>query len=165
MIKNLTDMNYNFKSLILLLVLISGVMIIGCKEKPNPQPTADELFTESLTGAKSSSSATWTISSVTLDGVSKIAEWPGFTLTLSSDASGNISYSTSNGVSGGPWPASGTFTKDVVNNQLVRNDTMEVGVTTGSTTLDLSFTFNSSIHESGVRIESLDGAYNFKFSK
>lgn len=144
-----------------IIVLIGVLLIIfnisGCKKKNDPTPKEQKI---------SSLAFTWKATQVSLDGYDVSSYFNGFTLTISSD----YTYSTTGGNSPNPWPTSGvwSFTKNTDGSlnldKVMRDDGLEILIQEiNNTSLELSFTHDASMHQSG-RTEGISGVYNFTFT-
>ncbi len=150
------------------LLILSLALIVGaCNKKKNGGPDPDELRIEALAGDyKSASSKTWSTTSVTFNGTeNRTIDWANFTLTISTDGSGEITYTATNAVADGPWPAAGSFTFDQINgepniNKLIRDDSMEITIALAGNDVTMTFIFDNMTHTSG-RTESINGEYIF----
>lgn len=149
------------------LILAVFTMISACGPGPDPDPTPAELQTIKLAGENGTK--TWTVSDVLFDGIEdRTADWTGFTLTLTSSETASNGYTTTGGLSGGPWPSSGTWefggTADNPNiNLVVRDDALEIAINASDNQLTMTFTFDNTIHNSG-RTEVVNGEYRFTFT-
>ena len=154
------------KSLRLLSFVVIGmiVLVAACKPDPPPVPTAEELRLEELAGT---SSLTWNVSSVTLDGTDQVSDWTGFTLTFTTTKT----YSTSNSGDENVWPANGTWdfdgpvdSPDV--DTIVRSDNIPVSVVNISeTSMQLSFDYVLVSPAQNARTESIEGTWVFGFTR
>jgi hypothetical protein len=144
------------------LTLLLGLFILAsCKETTPPEPSAREVQMGLLANMWN---VTTGANSVTLDGTDENGNWDGFTVTFNSDGS----YATSNASDGRDkvWPSQGTwdFKGDTGAdlNTIIRGDgvSIEIGVT--ETTLQMSFTYDESIHG---RLGGVDGAWVFNMSR
>ena len=161
------------KSFSILLFSLAVIAMVSCGPDPDPDPTPAQLQTQKLTGEyKSASSKTWTVSSVLFDGIEdRTSDWTGFTLTISADPNGVNGYTTTGGVSPGPWPLSGTWsfggTVDNPNiNLVVRDSTpneLDIAVTVNDSQLTMTFTYDDQTHLGG-RTEVVNGEYAFTFT-
>ena len=158
----------------LLATLSIGLMVVtsGCGNNGNDAATPAELQLERLVSSyTTSASKTWTVSEVFFDGTeNRTGDWTGFAITLSSTGgvTGTHSYSTTGGLSGGPWPPIGSWefggTVDNPNiNQIIREDNLEIAVTVSDNELTMTFIFDNAIHTSG-RVDAVNGEYSFTFS-
>lgn len=133
--------------------------MIGCKNDDDNGPTPEELQIEKLT-------ATWVMSSVSLDGADRTADWTSFALT----ATGTLTYSTTNSGDDNVWPTSGTWsfagTEGAGLNVLNRSDGVTVNIDAiTDTSLDLSFTFALASPNMESRVASIEGDWIFKMTK
>ena len=127
---------------------------------------------ERLTGDyKKGSSKTWSVTEVIFNGSEdRTSTWAGFTIThtTTGGVGGTHSYSSVNGVSGGPWPSGGSWefggTVDNPNiNKIIRDDSLEIAITVNDTELTMTFIFDNNIHQRG-RIAAVNGEYTFTFA-
>lgn len=137
--KNLNTYNY-------LMVLMVMVIIAGCgSDKGTPKPDVQAMLT----------SGTWTMTTVTIDGVNKNSEFEGLTISF-----------TKNGftaVGGAPvWPQTGTWTfTDAERKSITRGDGTVVDLQSVSQIeLILAFRWNKTTLGGG-RDRSLEGDHVF----
>ena len=146
------------KYLTVVTFLAGFTFIMGCGED-DKGPTAEELRLEAI-------AFTWNISTVTLDGADRLADWTNFSLT----ATASKGYSTSSSGDENVWPASGTWDfagttgagLDVIN----RSDGVTVNIDNiTDTNLDLSFTYALAVPNKEGRVVSIEGDWVFKMTK
>ncbi len=136
-----------------------------------PEPVADQQFTKL-------SSKTWTISSVSLDGTDRTAEYQaGVTgdagpmkLTISG-TKGNAStyaYAVAGRPALSPWPKSGTWqfgtdpTQNIIRDKGTSSE-LAVNYATDGTTLTITFTYSGNGY-SNPRVGVVAGGWTFKFT-
>lgn len=155
----------NLPPIVILIAL--GIYCIGCSEK-NPAPDS----VEKVQLAKLSN--TWTVSSVTLDNTSKIADFTNFKLTLA----GTFNEATPRGPyqyavagsrpSNNPWPPTGGTWSFGANpsDDLVRHDNpdLTINYTVSNTQLILIFTYLGDGFAGG-RKSQVSGNWVFTFTK
>ena len=124
-----------------------------------------------------STSASWKLSSATLDGVDKIAAGDyttSFTLTLTgtlgSVATAPFTYTTTKPTASlSPWEQSGSFTFDSTNPETKINrvkDGLAMTYTVNGTQLQVSFNFSASGYDrSSGKTEVVAGQWIFIFTK
>lgn len=142
------------------LILIVGLLVVGCKKPPPPGPTAEEQQVEKL-------SQTWEIASpapanaITIEGNDVTSDWTGFTLTISDPGndSGTYNFSSTNAFSAEVWPSSGTwqFPSDTELNTLIRNDNVDITISVTDETLLMQFEYSTT----GGRLNGIDGTWVF----
>jgi hypothetical protein len=137
--------------LITAFMLGSAVLLVNCKHK-DPEPSQEEIVKSQLT------SSTWTLQSVTVDGVDQTSVYQGLTLKFT-----ETTYTTTKG--GLVWPASGTwsFTDDTATT-IKRDDGTEIKTEATDTSLRLTLTWAKTTLGSG-RIGSVKGLHVFTFKK
>jgi len=151
-------------SLVILIVL--GVYCIGC-EKNTALESVEKVQLAKLAN-------TWTVSSVTLDNTSKLADFTDFKLTLAgtfneSTPRGPYQYSfagkrPSNNPwppTGGTWSFGGTPSEDLVRHD---NPDLAIDYTVSDTQLILTFTYLGDGY-TGSRISQVSGNWVFTFTK
>jgi hypothetical protein len=101
-----SHMKFIFKPVLSVVVLAVLLGYAGCGNNKTPEPSAEEQALTSL-------NSLWKVGSngnVTLDGVSKKADYASFTLTLSGSAgSSSYGYTTAGRPQLSPWPSSGSW--------------------------------------------------------
>ena len=146
----------HLKFVFILLTLISWVFMIGCSDDgggpdPEPNPQAEVLL--KLSGS-------WTVSSITRNGVDVTGDYAGFTLTLTS-----TTFSTTNGT--GAWEPSGTWTwNDPEGTSILLSNgvIVQLDFSNNDSTLTCSFTLPETIINIG-RTKALAGNYVFVLNK
>jgi hypothetical protein len=146
---------------ILSLIGLIGVLLTysSCKkDKTEPEPITDVQLAKLA--------KPWKINTVTLDGVDKIADYTGFTLTLTG-TKGNTSfgYSTLGRPSLSPWKASGSWEFGTTpETKMIRDkgtaDELEMTYAVTETTLSLTFSFNGAGYS---RTGVVKGAWVYTF--
>lgn len=145
-------------SFLLLAIIFIGV-VSGCKKDDDPGPSEEDLRKEALT-------ATWLVSSVSLDGDDFTSDWTGFTLTITTSTSNG--YQTENSFNEDVWPQSGSWrfqTVDGVQNLdvILRDATLPIDIISVTETgLNLSFRFGE---DPSSRVKNVDGIWDFNFTK
>lgn len=139
------------------IVLFSVLLTVGCKKKSDPGPSEEELQLDRV--AKS-----WTVTAAQLGSEDVTDGFSGFSIKIDE----NLGYTASGATRDPqPWPLSGTFSfKEGDLNTLQRNDglDMTLNVNDDGTTMTLSFTFDENTHQSGGRVEAINGAWSFSFT-
>jgi hypothetical protein len=137
-----------------------------------PEPVADQQFTKL-------SSKTWTVSSVTLDGTDRSAEYQAgvsgdagpMKLTISG-TKGNAStyaYAVAGRPVLSPWPKSGSWafgtdpTQNVIRDPSSTTDKLSMNYAIDGTNLTISFSFSGSGY-SNPRVGVVTGSWVFKFT-
>ncbi|MBX2896895.1 MAG: hypothetical protein KF763_15720 [Cyclobacteriaceae bacterium] len=141
--------------LLLVIFSVSALFFIsGCKKKEDdPKPSKQDEVTSVLT------SATWKVSSVTVDGVDKTELYAGLTLRFTP-----TNYTSTNGVP--VWPATGawSFTTEEAN-AFQRSDGVLVEIIeVTATSLKLKLDWDETTLGSG-RVGSVEGDHVFSFVK
>lgn len=131
-------------------ILIAGLLLAtGCKKKhddPTPQDSQKTLLINN--------GVSWTLGSVTKDGLDVTDQFTGFKLTI-----GDFTYTTVNALPSA-WPASGTWSFANEAGTLVdRNDGVQIAVV--ATTTSLKLTFSVTGLGDGGRIKGVNGEYVF----
>ena len=147
------------KSLAIIGFLAGFVFTMGCKKDDDSGPTPEELRLEEL-------AHTWTISSATLDGDDRTANWANFTLT----ATTSKTYSTTGSSDDNVWPSSGTWefagTEGAGLDVLNRSDGVTINIDNISdTNLDLSFTYVLASANKDARVQSIEGDWVFRLTR
>jgi hypothetical protein len=147
------------KSIAIIAFLAGFAFMMGCKKDDGPNQTEEEIQLEKL-------AFTWTVTSATLDGNDRTADWTGMTLT----ATTSKTYSTSGSNDDNVWPSSGTW--DFAGNTgaglevLNRSDGVTINIDNlTETALDLSFTYVLAEANKEARVNSIEGNWVFKFTK
>ena len=149
-----------FKFLTLIAFLAGFTFMIGCGNDDDNGPSEEELQLEKLAG-------TWSVSSASLDGVDRTADWSLMTLTLTTSKS----YSTSGSNDENVWPASGTWdfagTTGAGLFTVNRSDgvTITIGSTLSESNMELSFTYALAAAQMESRVASIEGDWVFTFTK
>ncbi len=147
---------------ILSLVAITAVLLTyaGCKGKdPDPEPIADVQFDKLK--------KTWKMTTVSLDGTDKTADYPNFQVTLSgTKGTPPFDYSTSGRPSLSPWPASGKWDfGTAVETQMIRDkgtpDELSIEYVVTESTLTISFNFTGTGYNARTGVVSGDWVFNF----
>jgi hypothetical protein len=146
----------------LLLYLIMAVLLIpsSCKQKgDDPEPISNVQLAKL--------SKTWKLKNITLNGISKLAEYPSFQLTLAGTKGADLfTYTTSARPLLSPWPASGSwaFGGDVAT-QITRDpktkDALEMTYSVNTSALQLNFNFTGTGYAG--RVSEITGQWVFTF--
>ena len=147
------------KSLAIIGFLAGFAFIVGCKKDDGPDQTEEDIRLGEL-------AHTWNISSVSLDGDDRTANWANFTLT----ATTSKTYSTTGSNDENVWPASGTWefagTTGAGLDVLNRSDGVTVNIDNiTDTNLDLSFTFVLASANKDARVSSIEGDWVFRLTR
>lgn len=136
----------------LVAILLNLFFLAGCRNDDSPQLETDRIR-ELLT------SGTWTVESVSIDGVDKTDMYAGLAVTFT-----NSGFTVTNG--GMVWPGSGAWTfADDTGKRLLRSDDIMMDVREiNESRLVLAFTWNSTTFGPG-RVSSLSGEHVFTFHK
>ena len=124
------------KHILIALSIIAIVALTSCgKDNPAPVDPQQEMI-EAL-------AKTWTPTSITLDGVDQMGNWPGFNIQLTTTKGYTTNSSTDEQKL--VWPLSGSYTfPDATNaNKVLRDDGVEIllsNVTATSATLSFTIT-------------------------
>jgi len=160
-------MKFYFKPLLSVVVLAVLLGYAGCGNNKTVEPSEEE---KALTELNSQ----WKVGSagnVTLDGVSKKADYANFTLTLSgSVGSTTYGYTTANRPQLSPWPSSGTWVFVDVNNPKsgIKRDPGTAGkevvinYTVSGDQLEISFNYTGG---GETRTNKVAGAWIFTLTK
>jgi hypothetical protein len=147
----------------LALILIPGMLVFmsGCKKKTGPGESTEDIQLGKL-------SKTWKITSVSLDGVDRTADYTNFSLTISGTAGGSsFGYSTSNRPTLSPWPSSGTWAFGTPpETQIVRDkgntaDELPITYSVSDTQLQVTFNYNGAGYP--ARVSNVKGQWIFIF--
>ncbi|MBL7870729.1 MAG: hypothetical protein JNM78_03885 [Cyclobacteriaceae bacterium] len=151
---------------ILSLISITAVLLTyaGCKGKGgDPEPIADVQFDKLK--------KTWKINtvanSVTLDGVDKTGDYPGFQITFSgTKGTPPFDYATSGRPSLSPWKASGKWDfGTAVETQMIRDkgtaDELAMTYSVTESTLTISFNFTGTGYSGRTGVVSGDWVFKF----
>jgi len=154
-------------NLSLAILIVLGVYCIGCSEKNTALDAVERVQLAKL-------SNTWTVSSVTLDNTSKLADFTDFKLTLTgtfneSTPQGPYQYSVAGKrPSNNPWPPTGgTWSFGATPSEdLIRHDNPDLAInyTVTDTQLILTFTYLGDGY-TGSRISQVSGNWVFTFTK
>jgi hypothetical protein len=138
------------------LLVLPVILFANCGPEPTAPLTKQEEVTQLLTGS-GTSSKTWHLQSVSIDGVDKSSLFTGMTLSFTSS-----SFTVSNG--GPVWPATGTwtFTSDAATT-IRRNDGLEMTVDATSSSLKLTLTWSKNTFGPGRQL-SVSGQHVFTFN-
>ncbi|HZY79402.1 MAG TPA: hypothetical protein VFE50_07765 [Cyclobacteriaceae bacterium] len=162
-------MKFIFKPLLSVIVLAVLFGYAGCGGNKPVEPTKEE---EALTKLNTQ----WKVGSngnVTLDGVSKKADYANFTLTLSGSAgSATYGYTTAGRPQLSPWPSGGTWVFTDVNNPAagikrdpgVAGKELAVNYTVSATGDQLEISFNYT-GAGETRTSKVAGAWIFTLTK
>lgn len=147
------------KSIAIIAFLAGFAFMMGCKKDDGGGPSEEDMKLEEL-------AATWTLSSASLDGDDRTANWTGFTLT----ATLAKTYSTSGSNDENVWPASGTWefagTTGAGLDVLNRSDGVTINIdNVSANALDLSFTYALAKANKDARITSIEGNWVFKMTR
>ena len=136
--------------ILLLSIVFAFVSLSGCKKD---EPSASEVTTNKLI------SATWKISSVTVNSTDKTSLFTNMTLKFTA-----TNYTTTNG--GVVWPASGTWEfVDATAKEVRRNDDLEITIVEATdASLKLSLIWDTGTFGPG-RVSSVAGNHVFSFVK
>lgn len=160
-------MKFYLKPVLSVIALVILLGYTGCGPKKDPGPTEEEQALANL-------SATWKVAGgsntdVTLDGVSKKADYSGFTLTLTGTAgAASYGYTTTGRPALSPWPSSGSWkfgdpiATDVVRDPGVTDKEVDMHYTVNGDQLELTFTYN---HAGESRTDKVTGVWIFRLSK
>lgn len=141
-------------------VLISIIVLLGCKKDEVIPPTEEEKQLDLLVG-------TWSLGNgtVTLDGDDRAADWAGFEVTFT-DSKG---YSTISSFDDNVWPPVGTWdfqgTTGSGLNVLVRSDGIPMNINLSASSLTLNFDYLITRINKNGRVESIEGNWIFSLSK
>jgi hypothetical protein len=143
---------------LLLYLMMAAVLFLpsGCKQKgDDPEPISNVQLAKL--------SKTWKLKSITRNGISKIAEYPSFQLTLAGTKGADLfTYTTSARPLLSPWPASGSwaFGSDVAT-QIIRDpktaDALEMTYSVSTSTLQINFNFTGAGYTG--RIAEVEGQW------
>lgn len=151
--QNISHLGLRLKHLMLALIL--PLVFVACgDDDPVPQePSAQERVTTLL------SSAPWTLSGVTVDGLNRTSAYAGLTLTFTGS-----DFTTTNGR--GIWPASGTWAFTSENaTAFTRNDGVVVTIQTiNANLMRLSMDVEENSFLPG-RVNSLAGTHVMVFER
>ena len=129
------------KKISLILCILLGAFV-GCKHSSDPEPEPDPLIN------------TWTVNSVSLDGVFVTSYYNDLKLTFAT----NGSLTVENPVPP-VWNATGSYT--VANNKITRNDGMVIDILSISPSkMSLQFQYTAATG----RVNSVSGLYKFEFT-
>lgn len=158
-------MKITLKALVSVLAIASLIIYTGCGGGSDPAPSVEDQQLEKLI-------ATWNISDVTLDGVSKKTEYTAFSLNISGTAGAtSFGYSTSGRPATSPWLAQGTWAFGAnPESQIIRDadkpaDKLDLtySVSADGKKLQISFTFAGTGYT--ARTSNVKGAWVFTFTK
>jgi hypothetical protein len=137
-------------------VLCGLVALQSCDKKNGPGESIEDQQLIKL-------SKTWTVTSVTLDGLDKTTDYANFVLTISGTAgSPPFGFSTSGAPSPSPWPSSGNWTFGTSpTTELIRDDEVVITYSVTDTVLQLSFSYNGDGFLG--RTNSVTGPWIFEF--
>jgi hypothetical protein len=149
---------FNTSNLYVGFLLALTISMMSCsKSTPlSPQDQTKNL----LIGSPGSSStpATWTLQSESVDGVDQSTMFKGFTITFT-----QTGFTTTNG--GGIWPASGTWSfQGTSTTTITRNDGTNVQIQVSSSSLVMTITWTITTFGPG-RTESTKGVNIFTMIK
>ncbi|MEN8248377.1 MAG: hypothetical protein ABFS32_05560 [Bacteroidota bacterium] len=136
----------------IVLIVLSGLLINGCKKPPPPEPTAAEQQLEKL------SAHTWKIAgtadAVTIAGNTVITDWASFTISF-----GDGTYTATGAYSPEVWPSSGTWTfpSETDVNTLQRDDGIDIAISVTDATLQMTFDYTAT----GGRLNGIEGTWVF----
>jgi len=140
-----------------------ALALIGCGGDDEEERPIQEIQLEKLT-------ATWKVSEVTLDNVSKKTDYNNFQLVLSGNAgSTSFGYSTTGRPSNSPWPQSGTWVfgtspeTQITRDSNSSTDRLDVTYSVSDTQLQISFTFSGTGYP--ARTANVKGQWVFTFTK
>ena len=136
-------------------LLIGFFVFAGCGGDDPPAPNPVDLRKELL------ASSTWTVNTVTVDGVDISSAFLGSTVTF--QANGNFT-TTIDPTYSDIWPSSGTWSLTSVDMMVVNGIDMTIS-NASTTSLSLSFAFIGASAHKGGRISSLDGNYVMNFTR
>ena len=155
-------MKFAFRPLLFLAALGALLTYSGCGPDPTPEPTVEEVQLGKL-------KATWNVSDVKLDGVSKTTDYTGFKLTVDGTiGNSTFGYSTAGRPALSPWPSTGnwSFGTDPAT-QIVRdpaNTADKLDMTYSVTDTQLQLTFNFA-RDGYARTSNVRGQWVFTFTK
>ena len=157
-------MKITLKAFTSVLAIASLILFTGCGGGSEPTPSVEDQQLAKL-------SATWTISDVTLDAVSKKTDYSAFTLTISGTAGAtSFGYSTSGRPSTSPWKGSGTWEFGTSAESQITRDKgtadelpLTYSLSADGKTLQVSFTFSGTGYT--ARTSNVKGAWVFTFTK
>jgi hypothetical protein len=158
------NMKFYLKPVLSVIVLAILLGYTGCGGKKDPGPTEEEKALADL-------SATWkvgTSGNVTLDGVSKKADYASFQLTVTGTAgAASYGYTTSGRPALSPWPSSGSWKfGDVIATDIVRDPgtakEVDMHYTVNGDNLELTFTYNQAGES---RTSKVTGVWVFTLTK
>jgi hypothetical protein len=170
------------KKTINLLSIVGLVAVLATYSSCGPKPTAELPITDQQlqkllisTSTSGAATGTWKLSTVTLDGVDKTADYTSaFTITLSGTigalSTATFSYKTTKPVVNlSPWSKdTGTFTFDATNasTTLKRDDGTVITYSANETQFTTSFQFSGSGYDrSAGRTDVVKGQWIFNFIK
>ncbi len=143
-------MKYKYISIVLIVCL---AFVSGCKKSKSDDPTPLTSQEKQKT-LLINNGLSWTLGTVTKDGLDVTDQFAGFTLTI-----GDFTYVTENALASA-WPSQGTWSFANEAGTLVdRNDGVQVTVSVSTTSLKL--TFNVAGLGDGGRVKGVDGTYIF----
>lgn len=158
-------MKFYIKPILSVIALAILLGYTGCGGKKEPGPSDEEKALTAL-------SATWKVAGtntdVTLNGVSKKADYSGFTLTVSGTAgAATYGYTTAGRPSLSPWPSSGAWKfGDVIATDIIRDPAtakeVDMHYTVTDTQLELTFTYDQAGES---RTSQVTGVWVFRLSK
>lgn len=157
-------MKFYVKPILSVLALAVLITYANCGGSKNPGPSAEEVQLGKLT-------TTWkvgTTGNVTLEGVSKKADYSDFTLTLTgTPGAATYSFTKSGGPDLSAWPSSGSwkFGTDP-NKDIIRiSGTNELPMTYSVTDTQLQLTFNYSGAGESSKTGAVKGVWIFTLVK
>lgn len=144
-----------------LVALVLGLITFSnCGDDPPPPPSVADVQFDKL-------AKTWKITTVTLDGVDKTADYTGFQLVLSgTKGSPPFNYSTTARPSLSPWKASGAWEFGAApETQMIRDkgttDELPLTYSVTESTLTISFTFNGTGYTARTGVVKGNWVYTF----
>jgi hypothetical protein len=158
-------MKFLGKSAVLLLALATVLTYSSCDNGGGGGPTEEEVQLEMLSGA-------WTMAgsstNVTLDGVSKKADYANFELTLTgTPGATSFGYTTSGRPALSPWPSTGSWAfGEPVTSVVIRDpgddDELTTTYSVSETTLQITFLFSKAGYS---RTKQVTGEWVFTMAK
>jgi len=160
------NMKFYLKPVLSVIMLAILLGYAGCGGKKEPGPSEEQKALDAL-------SATWKVAGtntdVTLDGVSKKADYASFTLTLTGTAGAtSYGYTTSGRPALSPWPSSGSWKfGDVIATDVIRDpgtpkEVTGVHYSVSGDNLELTFQYDQAGES---RTERVTGVWVFRLSK
>ena len=137
------------------MLLFAVTVLISCSKKNDPEASSQEDDAEK----HMTSSLSWKVQTVTIDGVDNTSQYSGFTISFTSS-----SYTTTNG--GVVWPASGSWSFNSTGTPpvtIIRNDGKVVQIAATESTVVMTLDWPTTTL--GGKMESVKGKYVFTMVK